>query len=113
MPIPNSPALQTLYHLDGSSPEFHDRFSDTLYGEEYQRCVPDLRDGDLLWLVDYLDEVCHLIPSTSMTLGNPLLAVPGTVRTVRFQSVGAQVELRTSFPHGFNESSQLASHEEA
>ena len=59
MPLPDLPTLRKLHRLDRSSPEFSDQLSDTLYGEEYQRCVQSLRDGDLLWVVDYLDKVCY------------------------------------------------------
>ena len=59
VPLPDPPTLQKLHRLDTSSPEFSDQLSDTLYEEEYQRCVPSLGDGDLLWLVDYLDNVCR------------------------------------------------------
>ena len=59
MPSPDPPALQKLDLLDRNSPEFHSQLSETLYGEEYQRCVPNLRDGDLVWLIDYLDKVRH------------------------------------------------------
>ena len=52
-------ALQQLHHLSGSSPEFHDRFSNVLYDEGFKRWVPNLQGGDLLWLVDYLDKVCR------------------------------------------------------
>ena len=53
------PTLQKLRHLDRSSPEFHGQLSDILYGEEYQQCTPSLQSDDLVWLVDYLDKVCH------------------------------------------------------
>ena len=49
--------LQQLHHLDVSSPGFHDQLNDTLYGEEYQQCAPNLQGNDLIWLVDYLDKV--------------------------------------------------------
>jgi len=61
MSPPNPPALQKLDRLDRSSPEFHGQLSNVLYGEEYQRCVPNLQDDGLVWLVDYLDKVCHHI----------------------------------------------------
>ena len=65
----NFPALQRLYRLDRSSPEFHNQLSKVLYGEEYQQCLPNLQHGDLAWLIDYLDTVCrhvilHLSPLT-------------------------------------------------
>ena len=56
MPSPNTPALQKLHRLKGSSPDFYDQLSDVLYGEEYQQCVPILQGDDLVWLVDYLDK---------------------------------------------------------
>ena len=57
MPPPGLPVLQRLYHLDRSSSGFHDQLSNILYGEEYQKCVPNLQGNDLVWLVDYLDRV--------------------------------------------------------
>ena len=59
MRSPDPPALQKLHRLDNSSPEFNSQLTETLYGEEYQRCLPNLEDTDLLWLVDYLDKVCY------------------------------------------------------
>jgi len=59
MPSPDPPTLQGLDRLDRSSPEFHNQLSNTLYGEEYQQCVPNLRDDDLVWLIVYLDKVRH------------------------------------------------------
>ena len=55
---PSHPALQKLVALDKSIFKFHGQLSDVLYGEEYARCVTELEDDDLLWLVDYLNEVC-------------------------------------------------------
>jgi len=57
MSSPNSPALQQLHRLDRSSPEFHDQLCNVFYGEDYQKCVPNLQGDDLVWLVDYLDKV--------------------------------------------------------
>jgi len=59
MSSPDAPALQKLHRLDRFSPEFGSRLRDTLNGEGYQRCVPNLQDDDLVWLVDYLDKVCQ------------------------------------------------------
>ena len=67
MSPPNSPVLQQLHNLNRSSPDFNDQLSNVLYGEEYQKCVPNLQGEDLVWLVDYLDEVCRNIsPSHSL-----------------------------------------------
>lgn len=54
--------LQQLHRLDGSSSWFPDKLSNILYGEEYKRCVGDLRSDDLVSLVDYLDKVRCRIP---------------------------------------------------
>ena len=59
--------LQKLYHLNRSSPDFHDQLCDVLYGEEYRKCAPNLQGEDLVWLVDYLDEVRrHVSPPHSL-----------------------------------------------
>ena len=58
------PVLQQLRHLDKSSPDFHDQLRKVLYGEEYMQCVPNLQGDDLVWLIDYLDKVCHRITSS-------------------------------------------------
>ena len=58
---PRSRILQELYRLDVSSFEFHDQLNDTLDWVEDQECVSRLRGNDLIWFVDYLDEVrCSL-----------------------------------------------------
>ena len=57
MPLPSSPALQQLRHLDRSSPDFHDQLCVVFYGSEYSQCVLNLEGDDLVWLVDYLDKV--------------------------------------------------------
>ena len=61
MPSSNSPVLQQLDRLDKSSSDFHDQLCNTIYGEEYVRCVPDLEGDDLVWLVEYLDKVCRRV----------------------------------------------------
>ena len=66
MSSPSSPALQRLCHLNKSSPDFHHQINDVLYGKEYQQCVPNLQGDDLVWLVDYLDNVrCNISPPCS------------------------------------------------
>jgi hypothetical protein len=59
MPPPESPVLQQLDRLDGSSSEFPDQLCNVLYGKEYIQCVRNIHDDDVVWLIDYLDEVCH------------------------------------------------------
>ena len=51
--------LQQLHRLDRFSSGFHDQVSNVLYGEEYKQCMPNLQGDDLVWLVDYLDNVRH------------------------------------------------------
>lgn len=64
--IPSHPALQKLIDFDKTISKFQGQLHDVLYGEEYARCVTELGDEDLEWLVDYLDQVCRrasLLPS--------------------------------------------------
>jgi hypothetical protein len=62
--------LQQLRRLDRSSSEFGDELNNIICGEEYQECVPNLQDDDLVWLVDYLDMVrrCITLTLSSLTL---------------------------------------------
>jgi tRNA (Thr-GGU) A37 N-methylase len=60
------PTLQQLHRLDRSLSGFHDQLANVLYGEEYNQCVADLQDGDLVWLVDYLDKVRHRVALFSL-----------------------------------------------
>jgi len=57
MSSPTSSTLQQLHRLNRSSPDFHDKLCNVLYGEEYVQCVPNIEGEDLVWLVDYLDKV--------------------------------------------------------
>ncbi|KAF9645415.1 kinase-like protein [Thelephora ganbajun] len=59
MAPPSSPALHRLHHLNASSPDFHDQLCNVLYGQEYQQCVLNLQDDDLVWIVDYLDKALN------------------------------------------------------
>jgi hypothetical protein len=59
MSSPTSTVLQQLNRLDISSPGFRGKLDDFLYGEEYKECVRNPQNGDLVWLVEYLDKV-HL-----------------------------------------------------
>jgi len=71
MSSPSLPVLQELHRLDRSSPDFHDQLCNVLYGQEYVRCVPNLQDDDLVWLVDYLDKVRRnvALPPSPLKLG--------------------------------------------
>lgn len=57
MSPPSLPALQHLHRLGRAISKFEDQLSDLLYGEEYQKCVPNVQGDDLVWLVDCLDKV--------------------------------------------------------
>ena len=54
-----SVTMQELRRLDTSSPIFQYQLSDFLDGEEYVRYASGLKGDDLVWLIDYLDEVRH------------------------------------------------------
>lgn len=55
--MPSHNLLLQLHGYDKSSSEYHDQLCNIIYGEEYQRLVPNLQDDDLVWLIDYLDKV--------------------------------------------------------
>ena len=57
MAPPSSPAFQQFHHLDTSSPDFDRQLHNVLYGKEYEQCIPNLKEDDLVWLANYLDEV--------------------------------------------------------
>ena len=57
MASPTLPALQQLDRLDSSSSDFHDQLVTVLSGQEYKLSLPDLQGGDLIWLVNHLDQV--------------------------------------------------------
>jgi hypothetical protein len=59
MPLHN--VLKQLDRLNNSLSGFHDELSNVLSWEEYKQCVPNLQNGDLVWLVEYLDRVRHRI----------------------------------------------------
>jgi hypothetical protein len=63
--MPSHSLLQRLQRFSRSSSGFPDQLANVLYGEEYLQSVADLQDDDLMWLVDYLDEVrwCVIFPS--------------------------------------------------
>lgn len=55
--------LEQLRRLDKSSPKFHDRLSNVLYGEKYQKCAPNLPGDDSASVVEYLNGVRrHIAP---------------------------------------------------
>ena len=57
MSPPSSQTLQELGRLDKSSSDFDDKLHDVLYEKEYAIHEGDFEDDDLIWLIDYLDEV--------------------------------------------------------
>ena len=75
MSSPSAPALQQLHHLDRSSPDFHDRLCNVFYGREYSQCAPSLQGDDLVWLVDYIDEVRRRIAFPYSPLSQPRLSM--------------------------------------
>ena len=65
---PNVLALQYLHRLNASSPKFGDQLCNILYGAEYVNCLPSLGGDNLVWLVDYLDNVRYCIVLTNFPL---------------------------------------------
>ena len=68
MSSPCSPALQKLDLLNRPSPDFHDQLNNILHGEDYRQCALNLQGDDLVWLVDYLDEVRRHVDLPHSTL---------------------------------------------
>ena len=62
MPSHSSTVSEELRSLDVSSPDFQDRLNDALSGKEFAERAAGLARDDLVWVVDYLDEVRHSVP---------------------------------------------------
>lgn len=67
----SSLVLQEFIQLDRSSQDFPEKLCDLLYGEDYRQRAPGLQDEDLMWLVEYLDQVWHhtTLPHPRFQLG--------------------------------------------
>jgi len=65
--IPPDP-LRQLHDLDRTSPQFHKQLRNFLCGDEYRDVVTGLQGEDLVWLVEYLDNV------SPQTILSPLCA---------------------------------------
>ena len=57
MPLPGSQPLQELDRLDKSSSDFDDKLHHILYEQEYALHEANFGKDDLIWFIDYLDEV--------------------------------------------------------
>jgi len=55
MPLPD--ILLQFDHLDKNSPQFQDQLTSLPHEEEFNDCIPGLRDEDVVWLVEHLDKV--------------------------------------------------------
>ena len=53
----SNPVLQRFSRLDRFSQEFPEHLLDLLSGKDYVECVSGLEGNDLLWFVEYLDQV--------------------------------------------------------
>lgn len=53
--------LQELYRLETSSSRFPAQIATILDGAEYKTSINTVKDGDLVQLVEYLDDVCSCI----------------------------------------------------
>lgn len=58
-PVIRCNPLQQLHDLDKASPQFHQRLSDFIHGEEYRNLFSKLQSEDLASLSEYLDSVRH------------------------------------------------------
>jgi len=65
--MPAPAPLERLRALDVSSANFPDKVAELLRDEEYQECIPNLQDGNLTWLVEFLDKVYLQIPYPPVT----------------------------------------------
>ena len=72
-----SPSPIACLPLDRSSPQFANRLDDALHGQDYERCVQNFREGDVVWFVDYLDKARHYLPLShwALNLASRLLTV--------------------------------------
>lgn len=62
MALPFCPAaLKQVHNLDKSSPDFPDQLNNVLRGEEYREIRQGREADEMRWLVNYLDQVCHLV----------------------------------------------------
>jgi hypothetical protein len=50
--------VQQFEQLNRSSPQFPDQLTSLLYKKEYRECIPNLKDEEVVWLIEYLDDVC-------------------------------------------------------
>lgn len=57
--------LQQFKQLDRSSPNFPDQLTNLLYKQEYKESIPNLQNEEVIWLVNYLDDVCLYFPCPS------------------------------------------------
>lgn len=56
--MPQTEILQKFKQLDTSSSAFPDQLTNLFFQREYKDCIPSLRDEEVVWLVNYLDDVC-------------------------------------------------------
>ena len=68
MATPSSPVLRGLRNLNVASPYFQGQLINLLDDGEYVQCIQKLGKTDLVWLVDYLDEVRHLVTPAYLSL---------------------------------------------
>lgn len=65
MPPPHSPALIRLQSLESSPSDFGDKLVSILFEQEYALPEEHFEQDDLVWLIDYLDEVRPSSPSSA------------------------------------------------
>ena len=103
MPSNSSAVSQELRRLDVSSPDFQNQLNGTLSGEGFTERVVGLARNDLVWAVDYLDEVRHSIPLPYSRSPQRRFSIVSTLLAPFRESVytnsEAYVALRRYSPH--------------
>ena len=97
------PFLQQLRHLDRSWPGFPNQLNDVLCEGEYREYASNLQADDLVWLIEYLDEVRHCVAISHPPLKlvcrlSMLLTLPAPVSISACASSGAYAE-----PKGYSQ----------
>ena len=102
--MPSHNLLQCLLSLDQFSTGFQDELGSILDGEEYKESVSNLREDDLVLLVDYLDKVRRRTDLPPLRLSQRRLSMISTLLVPAsgnvYTNLGTYVALGRSYrPH--------------
>ena len=84
--------LQQFDNLDKSSARFPNQLVDLLSEKEYTTCITRLRDEDVTWFIDYLDNVCVIFRFTNFLLSFCRPSTPSTLLPLRIRNVWVNSE---------------------